>query len=148
MALYRWSTGSAATATPTSSQVTTRAHQHLRHGLANLKTPIFLRWYYESEFPGSPNYANCIGADGPHGHQLAFQHIDNLFDAAGATDLAFVWAIARGGAQDGLPAITRAQPMSIGSGLTATTGRTSIAAAQDAVRREVLGVVQRVRILG
>ncbi len=70
--------------------------------LASLKTPIFLRWYYEPNFPGSPNYTNCIGADGPHGYQLAFQHIHNLFEAAGATNVAFVWAIGAAGPQDDL----------------------------------------------
>jgi beta-mannanase len=70
--------------------------------LAQLKTPIFLRWYYEPNLPASANYANCIGADGPSGYQVAFQHIHNLFEAAGATNVAFVWSIAAGGPQDDL----------------------------------------------
>ncbi len=67
--------------------------------LAGLKAPIFLRWYYEPNFPGSVNYQNCIAGGGPAGYVQAWQHIHNLFMATGATNVAFVWAIALAGNQ-------------------------------------------------
>lgn len=65
--------------------------------LAALRAPIFLRWYYEPNFPNSANYARCIGADGPPGYREAFRHIHQLFAAAGATNVAFVWCLAMAG---------------------------------------------------
>ena len=67
--------------------------------LAALKAPVFLRWYYEPNFPQSKSYAECIGSGGqpgdygPVGYQRAFQHIHDIFQAAGAYNVAFVWAV-------------------------------------------------------
>jgi beta-mannanase len=65
--------------------------------LAALKGPLFLRWYFEPNFPGSPNFTSCIGSGGPAGYVQAFQHIHNVFAAAGATNVAFVWTVATSG---------------------------------------------------
>ena len=70
--------------------------------LAALKAPIFLRWYYEPNFPGSADYSNCIGDLGPAGYAAAFRHIHDLFVAAGASNVAFVFAIATAGADQDL----------------------------------------------
>ena len=65
--------------------------------LAQLKAPVFLRWFYEFNFPFSPDYQSCIGGLGPAGYAAAFRHIHALFTAAGATNVAFVWCIAAAG---------------------------------------------------
>jgi endoglucanase len=65
--------------------------------LAALQAPIFLRWYYEPNFPKSANYARCIGDLGPAGYKAAFRHIHQLFVSAGATNVAFVWCLAMAG---------------------------------------------------
>jgi beta-mannanase len=67
--------------------------------LAALKSPIFLRWYYEPNLAGSAAYTTCIQPSnlGPAGYVQAFRHIHDLFEAAGATNVAFVWAIATSG---------------------------------------------------
>ncbi len=65
--------------------------------LAQLKAPVFLRWFYEFNFPNSPDYKTCIGSLGPAGYAAAFRHIHALFVAAGATNVSFVWCIAAGG---------------------------------------------------
>ena len=65
--------------------------------LAQLKAPVFLRWFYEFNFPNSPDYKACIAALGPAGYAAAFRHIHALFTAAGATNVSFVWCIASGG---------------------------------------------------
>ena len=65
--------------------------------LAALKAPMFLRWYWEPNFPGSANYADCIGSLGPAGYAAAFRHIHDLFDAAGASNVAFVFSMATSG---------------------------------------------------
>jgi len=70
--------------------------------LAALKAPVFLRWYYEPNFPGSADYSNCIGDLGPAGYAAAFRHIHDLFAAAGASNVAFVFAIATAGADQDL----------------------------------------------
>jgi beta-mannanase len=70
--------------------------------LAAVKAPVFLRWYYEPNFPGSADYANCIGGLGPAGYAAAFRHIHDLFTAAGASNVAFVFAIATAGADQDL----------------------------------------------
>jgi hypothetical protein len=59
--------------------------------------PVFLRWYYEPNFPGGTNYAACISSLGPQGYVDAFRHIHDLFVAAGASDVAFIWTIAASG---------------------------------------------------
>ena len=65
--------------------------------LAQLKAPVFLRWFYEFNFPNSPDYKACIGKLGPAGYAAAFRHIHALFTAAGASNVSFVWCIASGG---------------------------------------------------
>ncbi len=65
--------------------------------LASLKAPIFLRWYYEPNFTGSANYAACIGNLGPAGYVAAFRHVHDLFAAAGASNVAFVFSMASSG---------------------------------------------------
>jgi beta-mannanase len=65
--------------------------------LAQLKAPVFLRWFYEFNFPNSPDYKACIGSLGPAGYAAAFRHIHALFTAAGASNVSFVWCIAAGG---------------------------------------------------
>ena len=65
--------------------------------LAHLKAPVFLRWFYEFNFPNSPDYKACIGSLGPAGYAAAFRHIHALFVAAGASNVSFVWCIAAGG---------------------------------------------------
>src|SRR6202042_3645445 len=70
--------------------------------LAALKAPVFLRWYFEPNFPGSINYKDCIGAGGPTGYQDAFRYIRDKFISAGATNVAFVWSLAMSGDQTDL----------------------------------------------
>ncbi len=65
--------------------------------LAQLKAPVFLRWFYEFNFPFSPNYQSCIAGLGPAGYAAAFRHIHALFTAAGASNVAFVWCISAAG---------------------------------------------------
>ena len=65
--------------------------------LAQLKAPVFLRWFYEFNFPFSPNYQSCIAGLGPAGYAAAFRHIHALFTAAGANNVAFVWCISAAG---------------------------------------------------
>lgn len=65
--------------------------------LAALKGPIFLRWFYEPNFPGGVNYTNCVSNLGPAGYVKAYRHIHDLFEAAGATNVAFVWNIGASG---------------------------------------------------
>jgi beta-mannanase len=65
--------------------------------LAALKAPMFVRWYYEPNFPDSIDYQRCIGDAGPVGYQVAFRHIRDLFVAAGAANVSFVWTLAMSG---------------------------------------------------
>ena len=70
--------------------------------LAALKAPVFLRWYWEPNFPSSANYAECIGSLGPAGYVAAFRHIHDLFAAAGASNVAFVFSMATSGTDQDL----------------------------------------------
>ena len=65
--------------------------------LAAFKAPVFLRWYWEPNFPGSADYAECIGSLGPAGYAAAFRHIHDLFAEAGASNVAFVFSMATSG---------------------------------------------------
>ena len=65
--------------------------------LAALKAPVFLRWYYEPNFTNSANYSACIGDLGPAGYAAAFRHIHDLFVAAGASNVAFVFSMSSAG---------------------------------------------------
>ncbi len=70
--------------------------------LAALKAPIFLRWYWEPNFPGSADYSNCIGSLGPAGYASAFRHIHDLFVGAGASNVAFVFSLSTSAADQDL----------------------------------------------
>jgi beta-mannanase len=59
--------------------------------LASYARPVFLRWYWEPNFPNSAKYRSCIGQGGTDGYVAAWQHIWRIFQAAGATNVAFVW---------------------------------------------------------
>lgn len=66
--------------------------------LAKLEAPVFLRWYYEPNFPGSKPFTNCLGSantpnQGPAGYVRAWQHIHKLFMDAHATNVSFVWCM-------------------------------------------------------
>ena len=65
--------------------------------LAQLKAPVFLRWFYEPNFPSSNTDNACLGHDGPAGFVAAWRHIWQVFQAAGATNVAFVWSIGASG---------------------------------------------------
>ena len=65
--------------------------------LAALKAPVFLRWYFEPNFPGSAAYASCISAEGPAGYVAAYRHVHDLFEAAGASNVSFVWCMGMSG---------------------------------------------------
>jgi hypothetical protein len=66
--------------------------------------PVFLRWLWEFNLYGVPEYANCeqqgtthnAAVDGPV-YVAAFQHIVTLFRKDGATNVAFVWNPGAGG---------------------------------------------------
>ena len=65
--------------------------------------PVFLRWYWEPNFPSGPNGSRCLGTGvggGASGYVAAFQHIHRLFVKAGASNVAFVWAMGTSGAND------------------------------------------------
>ncbi len=64
-------------------------------GLAATDVPVLLRWFPDPNQPGLPAAAACLGATGAPGYIAAFQHIHNLFEAAGATNVAFVWSVRR-----------------------------------------------------
>ena len=64
--------------------------------LAAVPGPIFLRWAPDPNLPTTPTAQNCLGAQGAHGYQAAFQHIHDLFALAGASNVAFVWSVAVG----------------------------------------------------
>ncbi len=59
--------------------------------LVDYGRPVFLRWYWEPNFPSSKNYHLCINTGGPISYAHAFQHIWRIFHAVGATNVAFVW---------------------------------------------------------
>lgn len=71
--------------------------------LAALGSPVFLRWYWEPNFniSSSPSAARCLDpagqALGPAGYVAAFRHIHDLFAAAGASNVAFVWSVGSAG---------------------------------------------------
>jgi endoglucanase len=68
--------------------------------LAALRAPVFLRWFPEPNFPAGTQAVKCIGAlppAGPRNYVAAFRHIHDLFAAAGATNVAFVWCLGSSG---------------------------------------------------
>jgi Glycosyl hydrolase family 26 len=68
--------------------------------LKSFKYPVFLRWFWEPNFPSGPNTARCLGSGGPAGYIAAWQHIWNIFQTVGAKNVAFVWAMASSGKSD------------------------------------------------
>ncbi|MBO0727779.1 MAG: Ig-like domain repeat protein [Acidimicrobiaceae bacterium] len=72
------------------------------HELAALDAPVFLRWGFEPNFANSPEATTCVGPEGPHTYQLAYERIHDLFEGAGATNVAFVWNVALSGQQQNL----------------------------------------------
>ena len=67
--------------------------------LVALGAPVLLRWFWEPNFDtsSSPTERRCLDpagqALGPAGYVAAFRHIHDLFTAAGATNVAFVWSV-------------------------------------------------------
>ncbi len=53
--------------------------------------PIFLRWFWEMNLSALPRTSGCLGALGSTGYVQAWQHIWSIFQARGATNVAFVW---------------------------------------------------------
>jgi beta-mannanase len=68
--------------------------------LAALRAPVFLRWFDEPNFPTGTQATNCIGElppAGPANYVAAFRHIHDLFAAAGANNVGFVWCMGASG---------------------------------------------------
>ena len=61
--------------------------------LAGTDVPILLRWFPDPNLTGVPTTASCLGSAGASGYIAAYQHIRTLFNAAGATNVAFVWSV-------------------------------------------------------
>ncbi len=70
--------------------------------MVNYARPVFLRWYWEPNFPNSESFAKCIGVAGPQGYVAAWRHIWSIFQQVGATNVAFVWCPGINGVQDTL----------------------------------------------
>jgi hypothetical protein len=76
--------------------------------LATLKAPVFLRWFWEPNFQVGHTASTCLSpagvpagpTSGAAGYVQAFRHIHDLFAAAGATNVAFVWNIGTGGSDN------------------------------------------------
>lgn len=66
--------------------------------------PLFMRWYWEPNFPKSANYKDCIDPNGAIGYAEAWQHIWRIFNAVGDTNVAWVWNPASSGTLTGLQA--------------------------------------------
>jgi len=60
-------------------------------GLKNYGRPVFLRWFWEMNLTGLPRTAGCLGSAGSAGYIAAWKHIWTIFQAQGATNVAFVW---------------------------------------------------------
>ena len=73
--------------------------------------PLFLRWYREPNLSLSSQWVHCAGGSvsttppcpsaATEGYVAAWQHIYDLFAAAGATNVAFVWNPGMGGQTGG-----------------------------------------------
>ncbi len=59
--------------------------------LASYGRPVFLRWFWEMNLVNLPRTGTCQAGLGSAGYVQAFRHIHDLFVAAGATNVAFVW---------------------------------------------------------
>ena len=53
--------------------------------------PVFLRWFWEMNLVALPRAANCLGTLGAAGYVQAWQHIFDIFQQEGATNVSFVW---------------------------------------------------------
>ena len=62
--------------------------------LAATDVPILLRWFPDPNATGVPATSACLGTGGASGFVAAYRHIHSLFEAAGATNVAFVWSVA------------------------------------------------------
>ena len=62
--------------------------------LAAADVPVLLRWFPDPNVTSVPATASCLGTEGASGFVAAYQHIHSLFEAAGATNVAFVWSVA------------------------------------------------------
>ena len=61
--------------------------------LAAANVPVLLRWFPDPNASGASGPAACLGSDGASGYVAAYRHIRALFQAAGATNVAFVWSV-------------------------------------------------------
>ncbi len=59
--------------------------------LAQYGRPVFLRWFWEMNLVGLTRTKACLGSLGATGYTEAWQHIWNIFQQQGATNVAFVW---------------------------------------------------------
>jgi hypothetical protein len=59
--------------------------------LAAYGRPVFLRWFWEMNLTQLTRNKGCLGTLGATGYVQAWQHIWNLFQAAGAYNVSFVW---------------------------------------------------------
>ena len=53
--------------------------------------PVFLRWFWEMNLVNLPRNSNCLGTLGASGYVMAWQHIVDIFQQQGATNVSFVW---------------------------------------------------------
>ena len=53
--------------------------------------PVFLRWFWEMNLVNLPRTSGCLGTLGATGYIEAWQHIWTIFQAQGASNVAFVW---------------------------------------------------------
>ncbi|MGD0882565.1 MAG: hypothetical protein ABSB09_13440 [Acidimicrobiales bacterium] len=53
--------------------------------------PLFLRWFWEMNLTNLSRTSGCLGTLGSTGYIEAWQHIWTIFQAQGATNVAFVW---------------------------------------------------------
>ncbi len=80
------------------SQITSYAKQLKAYG-----GPLFLFWFREPNLIGNGDYTQCLQGGnstpttGPEGYVSAWQHIYDIFQSVGATNVAFVWCPGSGG---------------------------------------------------
>jgi hypothetical protein len=77
------------------AQITSYAQSFLSFG-----QPVFLRWYWEMNL-NTTAHQPCRGFNRGAAYIAAWQHIWNIFQQVGATNVAFVWSPNAGG--DGAP---------------------------------------------
>ena len=69
-------------------------------GLAATDVPVLLRWFPDPNLTAGSAGASCLGAAGASGYVAAYQHLHSLFEAAGATNVGFVWSVDTSSAAD------------------------------------------------